>query len=271
MKYAPFAESVNVMRFIRNRWAPCCHPLLWPVMAWLLRDYRPPSNFHPPGPRKSPSLAIFNGCLREVSCHRLATNAGHRFICRNTSLGATGGQLWSVNGDCCLVVVNWNSWGRKLRKKKQKGGAGHEAATYVVALDVSEKYPSEVHRPLEHLELALSLISVINALAQIVVAESCAFARRIPTPCYPHFLNIFLFQVSLYQTYTREYVKVWCVPSATYVTFTRRSQNNFFDIKLFVTLFFRIYMYIWTLQNLSFSLHCCWRFKSSGMLRCLIW
>jgi len=45
-------------------------------------------------------------------------------------------------------------WG----KTKQKGGAGYEVSTRFLALDVSEKYQSQIHRPLRHLELAQSLL-----------------------------------------------------------------------------------------------------------------
>ena len=32
---------------------------------------------------------------------------------------------------------------------KQQGGSGYEAGTYVMALEVSEKYQSKIHWPLE--------------------------------------------------------------------------------------------------------------------------
>jgi hypothetical protein len=34
-------------------------------------------------------------------------------------------------------------------KSKKKGGAGYEANTYFMARDVTEKYQSQIHRPLE--------------------------------------------------------------------------------------------------------------------------
>jgi hypothetical protein len=43
-------------------------------------------------------------------------------------------------------------------KTMQKGGSGCEAGTCFLALDVSEKYQSQIHRPLEHLVLAQSLL-----------------------------------------------------------------------------------------------------------------
>jgi hypothetical protein len=162
-------------------------------------------------------------------------------ICRNTSLGATAGQIlkcqWrllSSSGKLKLV--------EEEEEKEEAKGRSRPRGCYLFCGSICQWNISEVHRPLEHLEVAHSLISVINAFEQIVVAESYAFARRLPTPCYPHFLNNFLFQASLYQNYTVQYVEVWCVPSATHVTFTCPSQNIFFDIKLFVTLFFRIYI-----------------------------
>jgi len=37
-------------------------------------------------------------------------------------------------------------------KDEEKGSAGHEAITSFMARDESEKYQSQIHRPLEHLE-----------------------------------------------------------------------------------------------------------------------
>jgi hypothetical protein len=45
-----------------------------------------------------------------------------------------------------------------MGKDKQMGGSGYEAGTYFLALDVIEKYEFQIHRPLEHLELAQSLV-----------------------------------------------------------------------------------------------------------------
>ena len=45
-------------------------------------------------------------------------------------------------------------WG----KTKQKGGAEYEVGTCFLALDASEKYQSQIHRPQEDLELAQSLL-----------------------------------------------------------------------------------------------------------------
>ena len=42
---------------------------------------------------------------------------------------------------------------RKWGKAKGKGGAGYEASTCFMALDVSGKYQSQIHRPQEHLEI----------------------------------------------------------------------------------------------------------------------
>jgi hypothetical protein len=46
---------------------------------------------------------------------------------------------------------------KKRGKIKEEGGAGYKASICFTARDVSEKYQSEVYRPLEHLELAQSL------------------------------------------------------------------------------------------------------------------
>jgi len=45
-------------------------------------------------------------------------------------------------------------WG----KTKQKGGARYETVACFLTLDVSEKYQSQIHRPIEELELAQSLL-----------------------------------------------------------------------------------------------------------------
>ena len=54
----------------------------------------------------------------------------------------------------CLVPINWNLLVRKW--VKQEGGAGYEAGTQFMALDVSEKYRSQIHWPLEHLEISVA-------------------------------------------------------------------------------------------------------------------
>jgi len=66
-----------------------------------------------------------------------------------------------------------------------------------MALDVSEKYLSHIHRTPEHSEPAQSLMYIF---AQAVVAELHVVARQIPTPCFLHTLNTF--QVSIYHDYT---------------------------------------------------------------------
>jgi len=44
-------------------------------------------------------------------------------------------------------------WGRGERNKQQ-GGSGYEAGTHFMALDVSEKFQSQIQWPLEQLEIA---------------------------------------------------------------------------------------------------------------------
>jgi len=53
-----------------------------------------------------------------------------------------------------------------------------------MALDVSEKYQSHIHGPLEHQEPAQSL--------WLVGAESYTLSKRIPTASCPHSVNTFL-------------------------------------------------------------------------------
>ena len=50
------------------------------------------------------------------------------------------------------------TWG----KAKEKGGAKYEARTCFMA-DVSEKYQSQIHRPIEHLEISVAYnVSVLD-------------------------------------------------------------------------------------------------------------
>jgi hypothetical protein len=57
---------------------------------------------------------------------------------------------------------------RKWGKMKDKGGAGYEAITCFIARNVSEKYQSQIHRPVEH--LAISVACTSDVFAQTVVA-----------------------------------------------------------------------------------------------------
>jgi len=51
-----------------------------------------------------------------------------------------------------LELVGWGSGERN----KQQGVSGYEAGTHFMALDVSEKYQSQIKWPLEHLEIYLA-------------------------------------------------------------------------------------------------------------------
>jgi len=72
-----------------------------------------------------------------------------------------------------------------------------KSGTCFITGEVNEKYQSQIQRPLEHKEAAQSLMLVINAFEQGIVAESYTLPRRKLTPFCPHSLNIF--QVSSYQ------------------------------------------------------------------------
>ena len=48
-------------------------------------------------------------------------------------------------------------------------------------------------------------------------------------PRWNEFLNV-----------SRDYLGVWCVPSATHVTSTHQSQNTVIGIRVFVTLFLKL-------------------------------
>ena len=79
---------------------------------------------------------------------------------------------------------------------KEKGCAGYEASTHVLTREVSEKYLSEIHRPLEH-RSRHSKFYVTTAFVQVVVAESYTVAMRIPTLSCPDLL--YTFQISSYE------------------------------------------------------------------------
>ena len=48
------------------------------------------------------------------------------------------------------VPLSWILLGEKWGKKKEKGGTGCETSTCIMARDVSEKYQSGTHWPLEY-------------------------------------------------------------------------------------------------------------------------
>ena len=77
--------------------------------------------------------------------------------------------------------------------------------TCFIAMNVSEQYQSQVHRPLENLQLKHSH-NVIHVFAQVVVAESYTLARRMPTPCYLPSLNTF--RVSIDQNYAVKKINI---------------------------------------------------------------
>ena len=68
-------------------------------------------------------------------------------------------SLFSLSRHSCVLSSSGKlklvEWGSGERNKKQ-GGSGYEAGTYFRALDVSEKYLSQIHWPLEHLEIAVA-------------------------------------------------------------------------------------------------------------------
>ena len=52
----------------------------------------------------------------------------------------------------CIETCGMRRW----KKPKEKGGAGCEDRTCFMARDVSEKYQSQIHRSLEHLEISVA-------------------------------------------------------------------------------------------------------------------
>ena len=55
-------------------------------------------------------------------------------------------------------------------RNKQQGGSGYEADTHFMALDVSEKYESQIQWPLQHLEILwhLDSINIVNCVVLLV-------------------------------------------------------------------------------------------------------
>jgi len=51
-----------------------------------------------------------------------------------------------------LVTYKVRKWG----ETKEKGGAGYKAITCFMARDISEKYQSQIHLPLEPLKLSVA-------------------------------------------------------------------------------------------------------------------
>jgi len=88
-----------------------------------------------------------------------------------------------------LELVGWGSG----EKNKQRGRSGYEASTYFMALDVREKYHSQILWPLEHL-----VISV--AFRQSKHGELCSFAciYCICLCIYTYILLLWIFSVLVY-------------------------------------------------------------------------
>jgi hypothetical protein len=82
-------------------------------------------------------------------------------VCSNK--GKCNVHVFNESSILLQYVIQSSSVRLKLEGKgsgewsKQKGGGGYEAGTCFMALDVREKYQSQIHRPLEGLELAQSL------------------------------------------------------------------------------------------------------------------
>jgi len=88
-----------------------------------------------------------------------------------------------------LELVGWGSGERN----KQQGGSGYEAGTYFVALDVSEKYQSQMQWPLEHLEISV-------AFRRSKHGELCSVAciYCVCVCVYTHTLLLWIFSVLVY-------------------------------------------------------------------------
>ena len=68
---------------------------------------------------------------------------------------------------------------------KEKGGAGCEASVSFMAWDVTEKYQSKMHWPLEQLEISVAC----NASDKCFFTDS---SRQVTQPCQANILTTFL-------------------------------------------------------------------------------
>jgi len=70
-----------------------------------------------------------------------------------------------------LELVRWGSG----ESSKQQGRSGCEAGTHFMALDVSEKYQSQIQLPLENLEISVAFRLKIVNFAVLLVFTVCTF------------------------------------------------------------------------------------------------
>ena len=84
-------------------------------------------------------MAVTN--IRNRNTHFVGSMSNSLFsLCLHSYVLSSSGKL---------ELVGWGSGERN----KQQGGSGYEAGTYFMALDVSEIYKSQIHWPIEHLEI----------------------------------------------------------------------------------------------------------------------
>ena len=82
----------------------------------------------------------------------IRTRNNHFAGSMNNSLFSLCLHSYVLSSSGKLELVGWGSGERN----EQQGGPGYEAGTYFMALDVSEKYQSQIQWPLEHLEISVA-------------------------------------------------------------------------------------------------------------------
>jgi hypothetical protein len=154
---------------------------------------------HPPGPVRKPSQAICYGRLCEVSCHRLATNAGHRFTFRNTSLGATVGQILVLVLKCQWRLLSSSGRLKLVRRGSGERRSKREEQPWGCYLFCGSRCQWKISVRIISAVRTFGAGTITNVSDKCFCTDSSrwviTFARRILTPCCPHFWNIFLLQV----------------------------------------------------------------------------
>jgi len=115
--------------------------------------------------------------------------------------GYEGGEIF-----CTLPDRHWSPPSLLYKGYRVLPGGKAAGAWRSPPTNVSEQYQSQVHRPLEDLQLKHNHYNVIHIFAQAVVTESYTLARRIPTPRYLPYLNTF--QVSIDQNYAVKKINI---------------------------------------------------------------
>ena len=87
----------------------------------------------------------------------------------------------------CLVPLNWNLGEGSGERNKQQGESGYEASTHFMALDVSEKYQSQIQWPLEQLAISVPFRQFEHGELCSVACIYCVFMCMCVCVCiYTH-------------------------------------------------------------------------------------